>query len=87
MYMVYNYIITVFISILIIAFAHYSYKYLRDNLTQNKTKDLAGFQSRKLNELMEELREIKENKRPPVTDMADELLEFAQLQERELNNI
>ena len=38
---------------------HYSYQLLRDNLTQKKDKDVVGFQSKKLDEIMQELKEIK----------------------------
>jgi predicted Holliday junction resolvase-like endonuclease len=71
-------IFTIFISIAVIVIAHYSYQLLRDNLTQKKDKDLVGFQSKKLDEIMQELKEIKEQKQDVEEDLADYAQEVEQ---------
>ncbi len=68
---------TIFISIAVIVISHYSYQLLRDNLTQKKDKDLVGFQSKKLDEIMQELKEIKEQKHE-VDDEEEDLADYAQ---------
>jgi hypothetical protein len=70
---------TILISILVIVIAQYSFQYLKDTLTPRKTKDLAGFQKHKFEEIINELREAK-NRPEPEPDMESELLEFAQEQ-------
>ena len=59
MYMDTSFLFTIFISLVVIVTVHYSYQLLRDNLTQKKDKDVVGFQSKKLDEIMQELKEIK----------------------------
>lgn len=71
----YSFIVTVLVSILVVFVAHYGYQYLRDNLTTPTTKDVVGFQSKKMDEILQELKEIKEGGH---ANMEDELLEFAQ---------
>jgi len=68
---------TVLVSVIIIVIAHYSFQYLKDTLTPRKTKDLAGFQRQKFEEIIRELQEAKHIPSPPM-DMETELLEFAQ---------
>jgi len=78
----YSFIITILCSISLILIVHYSFRYLRDTLTPEKKKDLVGFQSHKLAEIMTELEDIKQNihKKEPEESMEDELLEFAREQ-------
>jgi len=71
-------IFTICISIAVIVIAHYTYQLLRDNLTQKKDKDLVGFQSKKLDEIMQELKEIKEQKQDVEEDLADYAQEVEQ---------
>jgi hypothetical protein len=66
---------TILISILVIIIGQYSFQYLKDTLTPRKTKDVAGFYKRKLEEIM-----IEVKNKEPVPDMESELLEFAQEQ-------
>ena len=74
------------ISVIIIIVAHYSFQYLKDTLTPRKTKDLAGFQRQKFEEIIRELQETKHNP-IPAPDMESELLEFAQDQLAQENTI
>ena len=79
----YMLVVTIFCSIFLILIAHYSFRYIRDTLTPEKQKDLAGFQTHKLTEIMNELHDIKQNiniKKEPEYNMEDELLEFAREQ-------
>ena len=76
---------TILISVILIVIAQYSFQYLKDTLTPRKTKDLAGFQKQKFEEIINELQEAK-NKPEPQVDMESELLEFAQ-EQLHTNNI
>ena len=81
----YMLVVTILCSIVLILIAHYSFRYMRDTLTPEKKKDLAGFQSNKITEIMNELHDIKQNihinnKKEPDENMEDELLEFAREQ-------
>jgi hypothetical protein len=62
---------TILFSLLIIIFAHVTYKYVRDTLTPLKTKDVYTFQNEKFGELIRAL----ENKKPEIdfASMEDEL--------------
>ncbi len=52
---------TVLISIIIITIGQYSFQYLKDTLTPRKTKDLVGFHKQKFDEIINELKEAKNN--------------------------
>ena len=63
---------TILLSITIIILIHYSFVYLKDTLTPRKTKDVAGFQKQKFEEIINELHLAKN-----TIDMESELLDFA----------
>ena len=75
LYIMWSVIQTIILSILIIIIIHYSFVYLKDTLTPKKTKDVAGFQKQKFEEIINELQLAKNA--IPEPDMESELLDFA----------
>lgn len=75
---------TIFFSLLIIIFVHFTYKYVKDTLTPLKTKDVYAFQNEKFDELIRTL----ENKKKPEIDFAsmeNELSDFYINSENDIN--
>jgi uncharacterized membrane protein len=62
--MVFDIILQICISLLIIFISHSLFQYVTKNYTTKKTKDLAGFQVQKYKEIMEDMQNIAVQKQP-----------------------
>ena len=64
---------TIIFSLLIIIFAHITYKYVKDTLTPLKTKDVYTFQNEKIDELIRTLENNNKKNTIDFKSMEDEL--------------
>lgn len=56
--------IRILLSLIVVYLLHSLYNYLKDTLTVRKTKDLVSLHKEKYQEILEELRQVKETASP-----------------------
>lgn len=71
-----NYILQIFVSVIVILLIHYLYNYLKDTFTVKKTKDMYQFHQDKYNEIFETIKQERNNKSHDSEKDQNELLQI-----------